>query len=309
MVELRRGDGRFLRVLSRANVDALHDLQWRPPEEFVVRAADGRTDLHGLLYKPYDFDQSATYPVIECIYGGPHLSLMGTWGRLGSFLGWDDAIPCQALAQLGFIVFIVDGRGTPDRGKAFQDFGHGEMGLHEIPEHVSVLKGLARERSYMDLKRVGVLGRSFGGYLVLRAMLTAPDVYHVGAANDAFVELDDIQAHRPEVRSYVPYLGWLEENRDAYALVSVLPLVKKLEGKLLLSHGEGSYSRQAQTLTSAFSDAGKDLDLLPPLPGQDHFLAGAYGKRWQEAVRIYFQTGLMPDVQFREREEAEAGSP
>lgn len=294
VVELRRADGRLMRVLSRANVDALRDLQWQPPEQFVVKAVDGRTGLYGLLYKPYDFDPRKSYPVIECIYGGPHLSLLGTWGRLGSFLGWDGAVLCQALAQLGFIVFIVDGRGTPDRGKAFQDFGHGAMGLHEIPEHVAVLKGLARERPYMDLERVGVVGRSFGGYMVLRAMLTAPNVYHVGAANDPFVELDDIRIHRPEVRAYIPYLGWLEENEEAYALVSVLPLAANLKGKLLLSHGEGAYARQAMKIVSALADAGKALDVLPPLPGQDHFLTGVYGTRWQEAVRTYFQKHLKP---------------
>lgn len=295
VVELRRADGRLVRVLSRANVDALRDLQWQPPEQFVVRAADGRTDLHGLVYKPYDFDLGTTYPVIEYIYGGPHLSLMGTWGRLGSFLGADGtearsgAVFGQALAQLGFIVFMVDGRGTPDRGKTFQDFGHGAMGLHEIPEHVAVLKGLGRERPYMDLGRVGVVGRSFGGYMVLRAMLTAPDVYHVGAANDPFVQL-----LTREGRGYIPYLGWLEESRHAYDLVSVLPLAGNLEGRLLLSHGEGHYARQAMEFVAALKEAGMDLDLLPPLPEQGHLLGGAYTARWQEAVRTYFQKHLRP---------------
>lgn len=295
VVELRRADGRLIRVLSRANVAALRELRWQPPEQFVVKAADGRTDLHGLLYKPYDFDPGKSYPVIEYIYGGPHLSLMGTWGRLGSFLGRDGtearsgAVFGQALAQLGFIVFMVDGRGTPDRGKTFQDFGHGALGFHEIPEHASVLEGLAGKRPYMDLGRVGVVGRSFGGYMVLRAMLTAPDVYHVGAANDPFVEL-----LTREGRGYIPYVGWLEENRDAYDLVSVLPLAGNLEGRLLLAHGDGHYARQAMQLVSALTDAGKDLDVLPPLQGQDHLLGGVYTAHWREAVRAYFQEHLRP---------------
>lgn len=293
VVELRRADGRLIQLLSRANVDALRDLQWQPPEQFVVKAGDGRTDLHGLLFKPYDFDPGKTYPVIEYIYGGPHLSLMGTWGRLGSFLGRDGtearsgAVFGQALAQLGFIVFMVDGRGTPDRGKTFQDFGHGAMGLHEIPEHVAVLEGLARERPYMDLGRVGLVGRSFGGYMVLRAMLTAPDVYHVGAANDPFVELSTLEG-----RAYVPYLGWLDENPEAYELVSVLPLAGNLEGRLLLSHGEGHYAWQVMRLMSTLTEAGKDFDLLPPLQGQAHLLGGVYTAHWREAVRTYFQEHL-----------------
>jgi dipeptidyl aminopeptidase/acylaminoacyl peptidase len=184
-------------------------------------------------------------------------------------------------------VFIVDGRGTPDRGKAFQDVGQGAPGRHEIPDHVAVLRGLARERPYMDLGRVGIFGHSYRGYMVLRAMLTAPDVYQVGFASDAHVDFD-------ASRGYIPYLGWLEENKDTYARVSVLPLAANLKGKLLLSHGEGFYAGEATKLVNAFTKAGKPVDVLPPLPGQDHFLEGIHGTRVREARRRYFQEHLKP---------------
>jgi dipeptidyl aminopeptidase/acylaminoacyl peptidase len=283
-VELRQANGRLRRVLSRADVEALAELKWRPPDPFVVKAADGRTDLYGLLYKPYDFSPSKQYPVIDHIYAGPHGSVMALSGR---FVGWWMAVEAQALAQLGFLVLIVDARGTPGRGKEFQHFGHGERDRHQLLDHVAALRALARERPYMDLGRVGVFGRSYGGYMVLRAMLAAPEVYHVGFASDAHVNLDGN-------RGYVPYLGWEEEHPEAYARVSVLPLVARLKGKLMLNHGEGFYAREATKMLQAFSQAGKSVDLLLPLPGQDHFLGGKYTTHWREGLRKYFQEHLKP---------------
>lgn len=108
-VELRRADGTLLQTLSKANVDALiSELKWRPPEEFVVKAEDGKTDLYGVLYKPYDFDPNKKYPVIEVIYGGWHTALVPH-----TFIPWGMVTRAQALAQQGFITFIVDARGTP----------------------------------------------------------------------------------------------------------------------------------------------------------------------------------------------------
>jgi len=152
-VELRRPDGKLLQVLSRARIDVLvNELKWKPPEEFVVKAADGTTDLYGVLFKPYDFDPEKTYPVIDQIYGAssvvPHDFSGGRWAR--------------EFAQLGFIVFIVDNRGTGGRGRDF-NFGFRQLGRHEIPDHVATLKQLAETRPYMDLKRVGLIGWSHGG--------------------------------------------------------------------------------------------------------------------------------------------------
>jgi dipeptidyl aminopeptidase/acylaminoacyl peptidase len=130
-VELRGADGRRLETLSEASSDALAELRYAPPEEFVVKAADGATDLYGVLYKPYDFDPTRRYPVLEHIYGGPQT----TWVER-EFLGPLSVWP-HALAQLGFVVFVVDARGTPERGKAFQDVVYGNFGRNEIPDHVA----------------------------------------------------------------------------------------------------------------------------------------------------------------------------
>ena len=181
IVELRRADGTLLQVLSKAKIDALvNELKWKPPEEFVVKAADGTTDLYGVLFKPHDFDPEKKYPVIDQIYGAgsvvPHGFTGGWWAR--------------AFAQLGFVVFIVDNRGTDGRGRDFfRRTGFGQLGRHEIPDHVATLQQLAETRPYMDLGRVGLLGWSHGGYMTIRGMLLAPDVYHVGVAGSPLTDL------------------------------------------------------------------------------------------------------------------------
>src|SRR5262249_33795884 len=160
VTELRRADGTLLQTLARANVDSLQSLGWRDPEEFTAKAADGATDLHGVLYQPFDFDPSKRYPVIEFIYGGPPRTNVGPASASTAGNG-------LALAQLGFIVFVVDGRGTAERGKAFQDVVYRNFGRNEIPDHVAVLKQLGAARPYMDLSRVGIMGGSWGGYMTI----------------------------------------------------------------------------------------------------------------------------------------------
>src|SRR5262249_20313862 len=151
-------------------------------------AADGKTDLYGVMFKPLNFDAAKKYPVIDNIYGGPQV----TWVPR-EFLGPTSIWP-QALAQLGFVVFVVDARGTPDRGKAFQDVVYGNFGRSEIPDHVAVLKQLAKNRPYIDLDRAGIFGGSWGGYMTIRGMLLAPDVYKAGVAIYPVADLYDHRA-------------------------------------------------------------------------------------------------------------------
>ncbi|MEE8200430.1 MAG: DPP IV N-terminal domain-containing protein [Candidatus Acidoferrales bacterium] len=201
VVELRRADGTLLQTLSKANIDALKELKWSPPEEFVVKAVDGKTDLYGVLYKPYDFDPNKKYPVIDHIYAGPQRTNVPR-----TFIHWP--VP-QALAQLGFIVFGVDARGTPGRGKEFQDVVYGHFGRHEIPDHVATLQQLAEKRPYMDLSRAGIYGYSWGGYFTIRAMLLAPDVYHVGIAGSPPVDA------YTGATIYEPYWGYQKQIKRA----------------------------------------------------------------------------------------------
>ena len=287
-VELRRADGTLLQTLSKANIDALKaELKWKPPEEFVVKAADGKTDLYGVLYKPYDFDPNKKYPVIDRIYGGPY----AVWVPRTFMQNWWYVPDPQALAQLGFIVLVVDGRGTAERGKAFQDVIYGNIGRYEIPDHVAALKQLAEKRPYMDLSRVGVYGWSWGGYTTIRAMLQAPDVYHVGIAGNA----DGVRYEH----SYddVRYMGLPQKNKAAYDYASNIRLAGNLRGKLLLiqstgdTHGTFGWTMK---LVEAFIRAGKPYDLIV-VPDQPHlFFTGPSYRYVLDAHRRYFQEHLKP---------------
>lgn len=288
-VELRRADGTLLQTLAQANIEALKELKWSPPEEFVVKAADGETDLYGVLFKPCDFDPGKKYPVIEYIYAGPQMLVVPRTFMGGDW--WLARMPvgAQALAQLGFVIFIVDGRGTPGRGKEFQDVVYGNFGRHEIPEHVAVLKQLAATRPYMDLSRVGIYGHSWGGYFTIRAMLLAPDVYHVGVASAGLAE--PIGTTPVE-----PYLGFLQDNKEAYEYASNLRLAGNLKGKLLLLIGtSGPLFEQNMKMVEAFIRAGKPYD-LNVFPEQGHdFIKNPIARRYYwETLRRYFQEHLKP---------------
>ncbi len=282
VVELRRADGSLLQVLAKADISGLAQLQWRAPEEFVVKAADGKTDLWGVLFKPYDFDPSKKYPVIEVIYGASHASVVPkSFTDYRAYFG-----EAPALAQLGFITFIVDARGTPERSKAFQDVVYGNLGRHEIPDHVATLTQLGDARSYMDLTRVGIMGLSMGGYFVVRAMFLAPDVYHVGVASATAVSVK---------REWD--MGSPESNEVGYRYASNLEFAHSLKGKLLLIHGTSdpeSQFQNAMKLADALIRAGKPYDFLV-MPGQGHSLwRGEHAGYWRDAVRRYFQEHLKP---------------
>jgi dipeptidyl aminopeptidase/acylaminoacyl peptidase len=291
-VELKTADGTLLRTLSKANFDDFKELQWTAPEEFVVKAADGKTDLYGVLYKPYDFDPSKRYPVIEVIYGGPWESECVRSNLLP--LGWGQT--ALELAQLGFITFVVDGRGTPERGKEFQDVVYGNIGRYEIPDHTAALKQLAEKRPYMDLNHVGVFGHSFGGYLALRALLLSPDVYHVAVCSDG--------SEGPPAYSPVdsePYLGSPQKNRERYDYASNLWLVGNLKGKLLFiygSFGGGPFFSDSFFMKTldALMRVDKPFDLLV-VPDRPHSMLNVPRKNyWRRAMGRYFQEHLMPET-------------
>jgi dipeptidyl aminopeptidase/acylaminoacyl peptidase len=289
VVELRRADGTLLQTLSPANIDALQELQWRPPEEFVVKATDGKTDLYGVLYKPYDFDPNKKYPVIEVIYAWPGGNTVSHTFTPYSFSG----VWAQALAQLGFVTFVVDARGTPKRGKEFWDVVYGNLGRHEIPDHVATLKQLAAQRPYMDLGQVGIYGYSAGGYFTLRAMLLAPDVYHVGIAGAPPVDAYG-WAHLNE-----RLMGLPEKNKQGYEYASNLRLAGNLKGKLLIIHPTSDVNipfSQTMKMVEALIRAGKPYDLLV-FPEQNHSPAqwSETTRRYmQDAIRRYFQEYLKP---------------
>ena len=269
VLELYRSDGTPVRELW-SSAQVAREAGWHAPEEFTAKAADGVTDLYGLLFTPAGFDPSLRFPVIENIYLGPFTSSVPRWpdGNL------------QALADLGFVVVTVDGRNTTGRGREFGDAFYGEYGQHEIADHAAVLRQLGAVRPYMDLERVGVRGFSWGGFGVLRAMLLEPDLYRVGVAGAPAVDLEHFRV------SIEPYLGCFpSECPETFARASSTALAARLAGRLLIMHGTSDDDvpfAETIRLITALAEAGKEYDLTV-YPGGNH------GIGWRTHQQYYWE--------------------
>jgi dipeptidyl aminopeptidase/acylaminoacyl peptidase len=238
---LRKADGTVVMNLAEADVSRLRKVGWTPPREYVVKAADGKTDLWATIYFPFDFDSTRTYPVVEYIYGGPQTTVRpmdfsvgtGPFGRLGNYN--------RALANLGFLVVTLDARGTPGRSKAFHDAVYKNWGNFEIADHAGAIRQLGQRLRFMDLGRVGVIGASWGGHYAFRALTQASDLYQVG-----IVEVPGFDPR--SLTLYEIYLGMPNDNKAVYDAADVFALAPKLKGKVLM--------------TSGYNDTGTMKDLV-----------------------------------------------
>jgi len=279
---LRKSDGSLVVTITEANVSALVETGHTPVETFKVTAADGVTPIYGNIFRPSDFEEDKSYPIIDAIYPGPQI--VTTKYRFDKALvGWD----AQAIAELGFIVITVDGRGTPGRSKNFFDYSYGQMEkAGYLEDHMAAIQQLAQRYKYMDVNRVGVYGHSGGGYASTHAMFLYPDFYKVAVSS----------AGNHDQRGYG--FAWGEgyngdpANTEAFIAASNPPFVKGLKGKLLLIHGEmddNVHPALTMQVVDALIKENKDFDLLV-LPNQAHGFRGksaAYfkRKRWDYFVQ------------------------
>ena len=285
-VELRGADGTLIKQLGQASTTPFEAVGYVAPEPFRVKAADGATDLYGVLYKPADFDTTKRYPIIDYIYAGPFIAVHQTTYAPSSAMHRISA----ALAQMGFVVAMLDARGTPGRGKAFQDANYGRIGEIEIPDHVAALRELARSRPYMDIARAGIVGHSWGGYFALRGMLTAPDFFKVGYAGAPGDLTEAASINEPN-------MGLLASNKPGYDAGSNPGRASALRGKLKIMHGTSDVMAPLSTtmrMVQALIEANKTVDLLI-MPGQPHGPSGSAGRYYREDVRRYMATHLLRD--------------
>jgi dipeptidyl aminopeptidase/acylaminoacyl peptidase len=265
---LRSSDGSPVCELGVADLSGLEAEAWRPPERFVVTAADGHTQLYGALFFPSDFDPAARYPVIDSIYPGPQLIRTPKSFTVDSTSGpdqWPGAWDAQALAELGFVTMTLDGRGTPLRSRELHLASYGHLGSHALDDHVAALRELARTRPWMDGERVGITGHSAGGAAAVRALLEYPEVFKAGVSGSG--------VH--DIRRYLAY--WAEKYQglppDAdYREASNIELAHRLDRPVLLIHGELDDNvppANTLALADALIAADKDVELVV-LPGQNH---------------------------------------
>ena len=169
----RTKDGSEVRVLEKSDATGLSKTGWKFPEPFQGKAADGTTDLYGLIWRPSNFDPTKKYPIVEFVYTGPQSFFVPK--------GFGSPLRLQSMAELGFIVVMVDGRGTTGRSRAFHQFSYRNLG-GAFEDHVAMIKQMAARNPYMDATRVGIYGTSAGGYGAAHAMLAFPEFYKVGVS-------------------------------------------------------------------------------------------------------------------------------
>jgi dipeptidyl-peptidase 4 len=252
---LRRSrDGQVTVQLERADISRLVAAGWKPPEPITVKARDGETDLYGLMFTPANLDSTRSYPIVNYIYPGPWGSSVGT--RNFSPARADH----QALAELGFIVVVIDGMGTEWRSKSFGDFYYGSMADNTLPDQIAGMRELARRHRWIDVERAGIWGHSGGGFATAAAMFRYPDFFKVGVSQAGNHDNRNYEDDWGE-RFMPPYAG-NEQDWEAQANQTA---AANLRGKLLLSHGAMDNNvppYNTYLVVDALIKANKDFDLI-----------------------------------------------
>jgi dipeptidyl-peptidase 4 len=248
---------------------------------FSIKNSEG-TDLYCRMIKPANFDSTKKYPVLVYLYNGPHSQqVTNTWMAGGEL--W-----YQYMAQKGFIVFTLDGRGTSNRGKAFEQAIHRQVGTKEMEDQLSgvaYLKSLA----YVDADRLGVHGWSYGGFMTTSLMTRHAGVFKVGAAGGPVIDWAYYEIMYGE-----RYMDMPQENKEGYAANNLLNHVDKLKGKLLMIHGaqdnvvvwQHSIMYQKKAV-----DKGVQLDYYV-YPGHEHNVLGKDRAHLMEKITNYFIENL-----------------
>ncbi len=264
VVGLRDASGKLVMPLESADISKLVATGWKPPMPIKLKAADDTTDIYGLLFRPTNFDPSRKYPIINNAYPGPQS------GSTGSRAFTPARGDRQALAELGFIVVTIDGRGTPDRSKSFHDAYYGAMGRdNTLPDQVAGMKELAQRYSWIDIDRAAMWGHSGGGFITADAMFRYPDFFKVGIAESGNHDQRDYEDDWGE-----RYQGLLvaRGDTDNYGAEANQNFAKNLKGHLLLAHGTMDNNvppNNTLLVVDALIKANKDFDLIM-LPNQPH---------------------------------------
>lgn len=290
---LKEISGKVLMELVEPDIRRLLEMGWRFPERFSVKAADGVTDLYGIMWKPADFDSTRKYPIISYVYPGPYYEFVQTSFSI------DDAYNTR-LAQLGFIVIVVGHRGgSPIRGKFYQQYGYGNLRDYPLADDKYAIEQLADRYSYIDISKVGILGHSGGGAMAAAAICTYPDFYTAAVASAG--NHDNRIYNRGWVEIYHGVREYKSKDDSSYRYVckapSSLGLVGNLKGHLLLVSGDmDSNVHPAHTLrmADALIKAGKNFDLLI-LPGADHGFGGEKGAFFERKLWHHFAKYLLGD--------------
>ena len=277
--------GAAIMPLEKADISKLLATGWKPPMPIKVMAADGKTEIYGMLFRPTNFDPSRKYPIINNAYPGPQSGSVGS--RAFAVARGDK----QALAELGFVVVSIDGTGTPNRSKAFTDAYYGAMGRHNtIPDQIAGMKELASKYPWIDIDKAAMWGHSGGGFITADALLRAPynDFFKVGIAESG--NHDQRQYEDDWGERYQGPLVKTADGTDNYAIEATQTQAAGLKGHLLLIHGTMDNNvppYNTLLVADALIKANKEFDMLL-IPNSAHGYAPAsyvMRRRWDYFVK------------------------
>jgi dipeptidyl aminopeptidase/acylaminoacyl peptidase len=284
-------EGKKLMDLETADLSALFAAGYKFPETFSVKGDDGITDIYGVIYKPFDFDSTKKYPVIEYVYPGPQTEAVNK-----SFSKGMDRI--DRLAQLGFVVVTSGNRGgNPSRSKWYHNYGYGNLRDYGLADRKAVIEQLADKYAYIDINKVGIHGHSGGGFMSTAAMLVYPDFFKVAVSNAG--NHDNSIYNRWWSEKHHGVKENISEKNDttfSYMIEKNPDVAKNLKGKLMLINGEidnNVHPANTMRMVNALIKANKRFDMLV-LPTQRHGF-GDMTEYWFWRSADYFSKWLMGD--------------
>jgi dipeptidyl-peptidase-4 len=288
--ELRDASGNLLVELEATDVTALLAAGFKYPEPFKVKADDGVTDLYGVMYKPFDFDPNAQYPIIAYVYPGPQTESVSK-----TFVPRNANV---ALAQLGFVVIEVGNRGGhPSRSKWYHNYGYGNLRDYGLADKKRAIEQLATLYPYIDIDRVGIYGHSGGGFMSTAAMLVYPDFFKVAVSSSGNHENNVYNRWWSEKHHGVKEVTDKDGNvKFEYSIEKNSELAKNLKGHLLITTGDidnNVHPANTLRLAAALIKAGKRFDFFV-FPGQRHGY-GDMGDYWFWFRADYFCRWLLGD--------------
>ncbi len=275
-------DDSLLHTIYEPADPRLAELALPAPQLVELSTRDG-VPLHGAIYHPPASAGEGPFPTIVCVYGGPHAQLVTS--------GWMPVVNMRAqyLAQQGFLVFMLDNRGSARRGLAFEAPLKHKMGSIEVQDQVDGVRWLV-EQGLTDPGRVGIYGWSYGGYMTLMCLTQAADTFKVGVAGAPVTHYDGYDTCYTE-----RYMGLPQRNPEGYEQGSVMAHVDKLQGKLLLVHGlidENVHFRHTARLINSLIAARKPYDLML-FPEERHSPRSLADRVYmEERIRDYFLENL-----------------
>jgi len=248
----------------------------------TIKAADGKTDLYYRMVKPVNFDPSKKYPTVVYVYGGPHAhNVDARWHWMSR--SWE-----TYMAQKGYLLFILDNRGSENRGMEFEQATFRNLGQEEMKDQMKGVEYL-KSLPYVDTERLGVHGWSFGGFMTISLMLNYPDVFKVGVAGGPVIDWKWYEVMYGE-----RYMDTPESNPEGYKQASLLDKAKNLKGKLQIIIGMNDPTvvpQHALQFLNACTETGTQPDFFV-YPGEGHNMMGHKSVHLHERITQYFEDYL-----------------